>query len=598
MAPTWKEALPAPPVGGRLIEAWMTSFEPPDASLLVEHVLPVLLNVNSSLTQEVKERKLFFAELATALERLHGRLTVISSPSVGAREGSQYPWLWRYVSHYMVGAGGAAVQHAKLWAFHWQTSEGEAIELHVSSTNLSSSAFKHQLQAGWHVTLPLGDKPTEGTRRTWGELVPFLEALGASVGSDGRKRIQRLVALLGRVRSPADVAFVASVPGGKSAARQLAKFEPSAIHMLTPTVGEWNDRSLKAWTADIGVTPTKVHLKWIAETHPWAKTAGWALSKVACGELQRSGVWLDCLSKGERFVPEHHESDSRWSHAKLYLLRSRRKRRLLLTSANWSVSAWGAGKASPRNFELGVVFDSEWTALETLGEPFAPPDTVPYCIERTDEDVRLPLEWADATWDGKHIALRARSADSVAPIHVAVTFMKTSALQVQLAKGEAAVPWTDPERTPLVARFTQGAWVLDVDVADLRSAQELEETPLPEVAPEDEEALREAFLLQRYGGPAVDVDSIAWADRGGAPTPVGAAAPAGDYTVQAWLDARAAFNLLDRWRAALEEAGNDLLRREVLLKDGERIRAIYARRSGPGAALVVEELDWRLGEES
>jgi hypothetical protein len=161
----------------------MTSFEQPDAGLLVEHLLPSLLGANNSLSQEFQERNLFFGELGTALETLHGRLTVISSPPRGAREDSQYPWLWRYVSHFNVGSEARAVQHAKLWAFHWKIDDEQALELHVSSTNLTSSAFKSQLQAGWQVTLPLGERASQSTRRTWGELVPFLEALGASAGA-------------------------------------------------------------------------------------------------------------------------------------------------------------------------------------------------------------------------------------------------------------------------------------------------------------------------------------------------------------------------------------------------------------------------------
>ena len=287
----------------------MTSFEQPDAGLLVEHLLPSLLGANNSLSQEFQERNLFFGELGTALETLRGRLTVISSPPRGARASSQYPWLWRYVSHFNVGSEARAVQHAKLWAFHWKIDDEEALELHVSSTNLTSSAFKSQLQAGWQVTLPLGEWASQSTRRTWGELVPFLEALGASAGAVAATRLQRLVTLLGRVECPADVAFVASVPGQKSAARHLAEFEPSEIHVLTPTIGEWNERTLAAWSADVGVALKKVHLKWISEAHPWAATSGWALSKAASENLQRSGVRLDCLPKEARFTEQHRHGD-------------------------------------------------------------------------------------------------------------------------------------------------------------------------------------------------------------------------------------------------------------------------------------------------
>jgi hypothetical protein len=317
----------------------MTSFEQPDAGLLVEHLLPSLLGAGYSLSQEPQERTLFFGELGTELEALHGRLTVITSPPRGAREKSQYPWLWRYVSHLIVGAESRAVQHAKLWAFHWKVKDEEYLELHVSSTNLTTAAFKAQLQAGWRVMLPLGGRASQRTGRTWGDLVPFLDALGASAGDVATSRIQRLVTLLRRVECPASVTFIASIPGKKSAARQLKQFEPSELHVLTPTIGEWTDRTLAAWSADVGVGPGKIHLKWISEQHPWAATSGWALSTAARGTLESNGVQLECLPIGARFAEQQHEDDPRWSHIKLYLLRSRRKWRLLVTSANWSVAA-------------------------------------------------------------------------------------------------------------------------------------------------------------------------------------------------------------------------------------------------------------------
>lgn len=595
--PSWKDVLPSPPSGCQLHEAWMTSFEQPDAGLLVEHLLPSLLGTFNSLSQEFQERNLFFGELGTALERLHGRITVISSPPRGARMESQYPWLWRYVSHFIVGSAGSAVQHAKLWAFHWKKAGEDVLDLHVSSTNLTPSAFKNQLQAGWRVTLPLGIRASQSKRRTWGELVPFVEALGASAGAVAATRLERLVTLLSRADCPADVAFIASIPGRKSAARQLAGFEVSEIHVLTPTIGEWNERTLAMWSTDVGITPKNIHLKWISEAHPWATKAGWALSKAASQNLQSCGVQLDCLPNDARFTDQHRDSDPRWSHAKLYLLRSRRKRQLLVTSANWSAAAWGAGRTAPRNFELGVVFESEWTDLEAFDEPFEPPETIPLCIDRAeDEECASTLEWAEASWDGKRIAFRARSADSVAVISAVVTFSRSTEENILLVNGHASMPWNNAEKTPLTARFTQGAEVLEVNVLDLRPPSEFAKTPLPEVDPGIEKALREAFLLQRYGGPVVDPDSIP--GLGGERKPASVSVPSADYAVEAWIEARAAFRVVDKWRAALEEAAAEATLRERVRMDGEELRALFERCEGPSALLVVQELGWRLDEDA
>lgn len=595
--PSWKDVLPTPPPGGVLREAWLTSFEQPNAGLLVEHLLPSLLGASHSLSQEAHERTLFFGELGTALEMLHGRLTVISSPPRAGREDSQYPWLWRYVSHFTVGVEARAVQHAKLWAFHWKVEGAEHLELHVSSTNLTISAFKGQLQASWRVNLPLSERSTQSRRRTWGDLVTFLDALGAHAGSVAATRVQRLVALLGRVECPTDVTFIASIPGQRSAARRLAQFEPSELHVLTPTIGEWSDQTLSAWSADVGVVPGKIHLKWISKNHPWAATSGWALSTVASQKLESSGVQIECLPIETRFTDLHRDADPRWSHAKLYLLRGRRKRRLLVTSANWSVAAWGAGKTPPRNFELGVVFESKWTDLEALGEPFDPPDTVRFCVDRADEEERLSaLEWAEASWDGKYIELRARSTNSTTPISATVSFYGGSEEARSLVDGAAAMPWKDPEHTPLTARFTQDMEALEVEVNDLRPPTEFAKTPLPEVDPAMSKILREAFLLQRYGGSVADPEVSPCL--GGRRRLPGVGATAADYSVQAWIDARAAFNVVDQWRAALAEAASDPVLVERVRLDGEELRALYARREGPAAGLVIEELGWRLGEEA
>ena len=594
--PDWKHVLPTPPAGGRLQEAWMTSFEQPDAGLLVEHLLPSLLDTSHSLSQDIHERTLFFGELGMALEALRGKITVISTPPRGERDDTQYPWLWRYVGHFTVGATSRAVQHAKLWAFRWQVGDAEFLELHVSSANLTTSAFKGQVQAGWRAVIQLGTRSTVSTRKSWGALAPFLQALGNSAGEIASPRIERLIALLGRVPCPPEVTFIASVPGGSSAARQLKQLEVSAIHLMTPTIGDWNNRTLASWSKDAGVAPQQVHLKWIAERHPWAESTGWALSPNAKDVLMTNGVQVECLPSDARLTKQHLDADTRWSHAKLYLLHSRKKRYLLVTSANWSASAWGAGMEPPRNFELGVVFESAWTDLERMGEPFDPPHTTPFCVERAVVDeVPCTLMWAEATWDGKRIELKARSSNADMRVDAAISFADRHTLRIALVDGCATASWTDPECTPLGVSFTQGADTLDVDVVDLRSFTEFAKTPLPEVDPDVAIALREAFLLQRYGGPAVDVDAISGieGERG-----QGMAAPAADYSVQAWNDARAAFHVIDQWRAALGKAQNDLMLLERVRVDGDALRALFARREGPATSLACQEMSWRIEEDA
>ena len=580
----------------------MTSFERPDSGLLVEHLLPSLLGMRHSLSQENQDRNMFFVELGKMLESHHGRLTVIYSPTHTNREESQYPWLWRYVSHFTVGAQSHAVQHAKLWAFHWWINHEDYLELNVSSTNLTTSAFKSQVQAGWQVLLMIdksGSSPKK-IQQTWGKLIPFLKSLGASAGKVAEKRIARLVALLGRVKCPADVTFVASIPGQKSAAHQLRKLEPSEIHLLTPTIGEWTDKRLSEWSRDVGINTSQIHLKWITEEHPWSASNGWTMSTTASQALTTKQVQLDCLPNDSRFTNEHQDGDNRWSHAKLYLIRGKRKkeRRLLITSANWSPSAWGAGGLKPHNFELGVIIETDWADLETIGKPFGK-GINPFCFEkeRCKPDTFM-LQWSEASWDGKQISLYTRSTDPDTQITAIVNFTGGKEKTIHLAKGRATIPWKDPKHTPLTARFKQGAEAMEVDVLDLRPPSEFAKTPPPEVDPSVAAALREAFLLQRYGGRVVVGGKTK--PPGTKPPgtrPPGVSAPAADYSVQAWIEARDAFKVIDKWRNALAEARTDPDFFERVRLDGEELRSIYSRREGPAAELAVEELGWRIKEE-
>ena len=143
----------------------------------MEHLLPSLLGGSHSLSHELQERTLFFGELGSCARRLHGRLTVISSPrqALPERKAPQYPWLWRYVSHFTVGAVSRAVQHTKLWAFHWKVDDAEQkLDLVVSSANLTASAFKAQVQAGWKASLQLEGDVTQWARGRGENSFPFL----------------------------------------------------------------------------------------------------------------------------------------------------------------------------------------------------------------------------------------------------------------------------------------------------------------------------------------------------------------------------------------------------------------------------------------
>jgi rhodanese-related sulfurtransferase len=409
---------------------------------------------------------------------------------------------------------------------------------------------------------------------------------------NAKNRIDRLIQLLGRAECPGGVTFVVSMPGTQKRATQALKnLGASAIHILTPSVGGWGKTALAAWSKEVGIAAENIHLKWPDANHPWARAGGWTVTGQAIGVLHDKGVQLNQLPLDARFSDQHLNGDERWSHAKLYLLKipRKKKRQLLVTSANWSPAAWGAGNEAPSNFELGVLFETDWKMLEDFNGGLS----APFCTTRPNTG-DAKLQWAEATWDGKRIELLARSSDASTPVSATVSFGAAAEKRVFLTSGEAAISWTDPEKTPLTAQFAQDIETLEVNVVDLRPPTEFSKTSLPEVDPSLAAALREAFLLQRYGGPAVDFESIS--GQGSVHLPKKEFAPAADYSVQAWLEARAAFNVVDQWREALGKAKADPVLLERVSLDGHELRALYKRREGPAAG--AEEFGWRLEEEA
>jgi hypothetical protein len=604
-SPEWRHPLPSPPPGARLEEAWLTTYDRPDASLLVERFLPALLGARSSIGSEGLERRPSFAELVDELERRRHQLTILSSPSRERLVDDPYPWLWRYVAHVSVGARGPAVQHAKLWAFHWSSDDGnepDQLELHVSSTNLTLAAFRAQVQAGWRCLLPLDDttQAREKPAQEWSSLVKFLRALGESAGDDADLRLQRLVALLGRARCPDDAHFIASIPGKPSPLPQLAKhFAAQRLHVFVPTVGEWSAEQLQAWCGALDLKPKHLTLAWIEQGHAWSSKAGWALTQRALDTLRSQGAALEALREPPgRGVPQaprdppalHRDqetNDDRWSHAKLYVFHGRGHHRVLVTSANFSVSAWGAGKTAPRNFELGVLVPGAVDALDHLDEC-----ATPFLVDRLPPEVAPALHWAAATWDGVRVLLEAKSTDTLTPIEAHLSFERGEVHHASLVEGRAELPCADAQNAPRRARFVQGADALDVDVLDRRSDEDFGRSPWPELTPEEAEELSLALLLQRYGGPVVEADV---GDAAGEPRGGRGATDGANYSVKAWVESRKAFAIVDCWRSRLKRAEEQQSRSVApLLADGRRLQAHFARRTQPALAQVSDELGWRI----
>lgn len=613
---------------GRLLGALLTTFEPPDAGVLIESYLSEWLGLEGICVDEGDDRLRYFAELEDALRRLKGRIAIISSP--GTEHISADGWIWNYIHRYEVGADGQAKQHAKLWMFHraaTQDGGAETLEIVVSSTNLTRDGLRGQIQSAWRCVVPLDETGADERTPSWGCLPAFLAALGRSAGMDRQQGTRSWQALLRRCVCPSGVEFVASVPGSHSAdtlgrretawgVAGLRGLWPNAtrrqLAVVAPTIGQWTRASFEQWVETAGVSPQRVSLGWIRSEHPWAWGSGWTLDGSSEAALSDAGVlWreLPVPTDDEEwespFCAEHHKRDLRWSHAKLYLLRAGQTRKMLVTSANLSQAAWGkpAGVEGLeiRNFELGVAFSTADSFSDRLHDN---PYTRHTCDVAYEQDKELPIAWLGAEWDGDVLRVGCRTgAELSGEVEIAAARdTRLHRCDVDWNSGEpaqATIAWPAASRpAPLAVhvKTTDGA-TRAVTVLDIRSGEGGDFL----CSEFDESLLNDALddlLEERYGyqplGRGVTVR------RG--PSPADGAPPAGTYAVPAWLDARRRFLLIDNWFKALAEA--DEQARPFILDDGKRIqrRWLVAAETtsdqsiSSAARVAAEELEIRIRE--
>ncbi|MGB8293842.1 MAG: hypothetical protein WCG85_00285 [Polyangia bacterium] len=419
--------------------ALFTTYERPDERLLVEHLLPRFLKLSHEPDgDEGLERQYFLLELDRRLKQLHDKLVVVSSMAreEGAEtdegEGGSYGWIWRNIRQLTVGSRRRAVQHAKLWFLHWGAPHGEGseyIEIVVSSSNLTLSAFKGQIQVAWRACIELRSDRAETRLRSWGVLPDFLRELAASAGDEDR--LESFVELLARAPCPEGASFLASVPGTHS--RQVLRRTPwgaaglraatppgrgkVVASILSPYIGLWNGEALRRWCAMFEGSPDRTELVWIDRHHPWARARRWLLPEATLASLTGADATLlhlrhgpDSRSETDLFHDEHRATDDRWSHAKVYSLRRGRSRRVLVTSANFSTSAWGSesadGDLTIENFELGVCLAKGVWPFEHL----APFDDTREAATESDVPGRSAswISWAEADWNGKTVEIKCR----------------------------------------------------------------------------------------------------------------------------------------------------------------------------------------------
>lgn len=523
------------PARSSLKGALFTTYDRADSRLLVEHFLPFLLKLKHLPADEGGQRQNFLIELHERLKNLSGRLAVVSS--VLREELSEnpedstvgYDWVWQSIRRLTVGCDGSAIQHAKLWMFHWGAAENdrpEYLEIVVSSTNLTFAAFKGQLQASWRACIPLQPQGSQRRQASWGILPEFLKALGASSGC--MPTLDPFIALLARGECPVGVTFVASKPGIHSQ-RSLSKTKwgaaglqhaaPSGrgkvgISILSPFIGSWDPLSLKRWCAHFYSTPDRIALVWIDNSHPWAKAKRWVLPSKSLAMLAEAGARLqhlrhvlDDASNTDRFHKEHRSVDARWSHAKMYCLQRGRASCLLVTSANFSMAAWGKesanGDLSIENFELGVSVKQAAWPFRMLGrfEKMDDAATVEAGIARTN----TLIGWADAKWDGTHITVNCRyddrhtlAAEARCGTNWATGIKWTVRSEGTMTTLQAA--WRNALRPPTLIRLTCAQEFMSLPIFDGRPICERVANHPPEVDAACAEAVRDGLLFEEYGG--------------------------------------------------------------------------------------------------
>ena len=87
---------------GAVQAALLTTYDTPDAALLVEDLLPRWFRLNREMSSDDAANRFFLAELEVELQKRRGKLAVFSSPAVLGPD-SQH-WIWSHVARHFVGA--------------------------------------------------------------------------------------------------------------------------------------------------------------------------------------------------------------------------------------------------------------------------------------------------------------------------------------------------------------------------------------------------------------------------------------------------------------------------------------------------------------
>lgn len=610
--------------------AIFTTYEAPDTAFLVEDFLPKFLGLNRTLTDESDE--CFWAELKDKLDR--SNIAIISS--FGKEISEDYKWLWRYVDYLTTGSNSKAVQHAKLWLIHRQNDENdknESLEIHVSSSNLTKSAFIDQIQSAWRIIVPLSNKNTKTNMESWGVLPDFLGELGKSC--DNKKLTDYFCELLKRAKAPSNVNFLASVPGTYRSkpwgSHGLSKLKLKGrgsikIRVFVPYVGNWTQEELEYWTNKVSSTSDNLTLIWIDKNQ--LKKDKWIMPKTTFENLMKSGSKISNLSThesnedGRRFHihEDQTKGDERWSHSKIYKIQRGNNQRIIITSANFSQSAWGKRiKNGLRidNFEFGVaiskrsdlsrikfIFSEELDELE---------QDEAYLVDYISELPEDGLAWSKAEWNGKEIRIKCRTVPHNEHPDENVTICADNNKCNKEEKWkkidnfwEWTTDWDHKEKIekngiPHYVFIEYNSKKSRILLNDLRDDDEKELDPIPEVDPERSQELKDTILLERYSRIVDDTEDEE--DNGSVWIESQTQSKNGtsiesDYSLPWLVQAREWFIRIDNWAKKHEHSSNEIGR------DGIKLIKYFQRKKeeekdlgkSVAAMLAAQEIEMRIGK--
>jgi len=625
--PRWTSLLSSPcneEVGtAPLKAALLTTYKPPDMKFLVENFLPELLGMEQSITDNYYDDYAFRTELVNKLTRIPKRINIISS--MNQEIDQSYQQINHYINHFIVGSEHSEVQHAKLWLLHRgynEKFESETLEIFVSSANLTISAFKEQIQAAWRTIIPLSNRGTQGNLITWGILPEFLNSLGKSCKSS--KITDYFFELLKKAKAPEDVTFLASIPGkdiknelwGTKGLRKvrLSGKGSTKIRIFVPYLGIWDRDKLEYWINEAGgKNLNDLTIAWINKDHLWAAEDKWQMSSQTLKNLMDYKVIVKSLPdiRDEDWNGLHenqHPSDERWSHAKIYEFLRGNDRKIIITSANFSPSAWGIPNKKGlhiENFEFGVALSkfTKWnlkiSELENLDYHNA------WVMDLPPENQNIGIAWAQVTWDGDEIILKARTFSSdISPSEdVVVCSRMEQQVKIEWIQENkfwiASIPWNANNNSlPNSVKLVCESKTWTFAVIDQRLMDDISNDPIPGIDdPEKSQEMRDALLLERYGGKVIDFDLSQKQQSNGDTSRLN---KTDDYNLPSFIQAREWFSIVDNWGTEYEKILPEY--RDIVNEDGKKLIELFRRKEKKeadfgtqiAAKLVADEIEKRI----